>query len=103
MMTREQATEAILAAKQKKSLTFEAIARAVGRHKVWVTSALFGQATMSAEEAAKAVEVLGLGQEVAQALQQIPMRGSLDTDVGAVAEAGLGSRQAWKGQAGAPV
>ena len=81
MMTREQATEAILAARQKRGLTFEAIARAVGRHKVWVTSALLGQATMSAEEATKAVEALGLGEEVAQALQQIPMRGSLDTDV----------------------
>ena len=81
MMTREQATEAILAARQKRGLTFEAIATAVGRHKVWVTSALLGQATMSAEEAAKAVEVLGLGEDVAQALQQIPMRGSLDTDV----------------------
>src|SRR5262245_45327718 len=42
MMTREQATEAIVAAKQKKGLTFEAIAKAVGRHKVWVTAALFG-------------------------------------------------------------
>ena len=81
MMTREQATEAILAARQKRGLTFEAIAGAVGRHKVWVTAALFGQATMSAEEAARAVEVLGLGEDVAQALQQIPTRGSLDTDV----------------------
>ena len=54
-MQRCAATEAILAAKQRKGLTFEAIARAVGRHKVWVTAALLGQATMSAEEAGKAV------------------------------------------------
>jgi cyanate lyase len=80
-MTRAQATEAILAARLKKQLSFEEIARAVGRHKVWVTAALMGQATMSAEEAAKVVQTLGLGPEVAVALQQIPTRGSLDQPV----------------------
>jgi cyanate lyase len=81
MITRSEATEQILAAKQAKGLTFEAIAEAVGRHKVWVTAALMGQATMSAEEAHAAVQVLGLGSEVAEALQQIPMKGSLESAV----------------------
>ena len=77
-MTRTEATARILAAKQqKKGLTFAAIAKAVGRHQVWVTAALLGQATMSAEEARKAVEVLGLEPEVAEALQEIPSRGSV--------------------------
>jgi cyanate lyase len=80
-MKRCQATEQILEAKQRMGLTFEAIARAVGRHKVWVTAALLGQATMSADEAAKAVAMLGLGPEVARALQEIPSRGSLDQAV----------------------
>src|SRR5262249_13703626 len=75
------ATEQILAAKKEKNLTFEAIAKAVGRHKVWVTSALMGQGTMSAEEAQKAVAILGLGSDVAVALQEIPSKGSLDTTV----------------------
>src|SRR5438045_2139470 len=79
--SRAQATEKILAAKKAKGLTFEAIAKAVGRHKVWVTSALLGQATMSAEEAQKAAAVLGLGPEVAAALQEIPLKGSLDQAV----------------------
>ena len=48
---------------------------------VWVTSALLGQNTMSPEEARKAAEVLGLGPDVAAALQTISMRGSLDADV----------------------
>jgi cyanate lyase len=74
---RAEATQKILAAKQQRGLTFDAIAQAVGRHKVWVTSALLGQATMSAEEAQKAVAVLGLGPDVATALQQIPTRGSV--------------------------
>ena len=81
MITRSEATEQILAAKQAKGLTFEAIAEAVGQHKVWVTAALMGQATMSGEEAHAAVQVLGLGPDVAEALQQIPIKGSLDRDV----------------------
>jgi cyanate lyase len=48
---------------------------------VWVTAALMGQATMSAEEAHAAVQVLGLGPELAEALQQMPMKGSLDSSV----------------------
>jgi cyanate lyase len=44
---------------------------------VWITSALHGHATMSAEEAKKATETLGLGQDVAAALQTIPKKGSV--------------------------
>jgi cyanate lyase len=81
MISRAEATEQILAAKLEKKLTFDAIAKAVGRHNVWVTAALLGQATMSAEESKKATEALGLGPQVALALQQIPTKGSLDTTV----------------------
>ena len=80
-MNRAEATERILAAKRHKNLTFEAIAKAVGRHKVWVTAALFGQATMSAEEAHQAMAVLGLGPDVAAALQEIPTKGSVGQTV----------------------
>jgi len=76
-MNRSEATEQILAAKQRKGLGFADIATAVGRHKVWVTAALLGQATMSADEASQAVGVLGLGPEVASALQEIPAKGSV--------------------------
>src|SRR6266581_3063433 len=81
MLTRVQATEKILAAKKAKGPTFAAIAEAVGRHKVWVTAALMGQATMSADEATAAARILGLGPEVAEALQEMPMKGSLDSTV----------------------
>jgi cyanate lyase len=80
-MTRTEATAQILRAKQKRGLTFEQIAKAVGRHKVWTTAALLGQAPMSKEESERAVECLGLGPEVGQTLQQIPMRGSLEAPV----------------------
>src|ERR1700751_4184119 len=80
-MTRAEATQKILAAKNQKYLTFEAIAAAVGRHKVWTTAALLGQATMSSEEAKKAGAVLGLEPDVVAALQEIPTKGSLDQSV----------------------
>ena len=77
-MKRIEATERIVAAKEQKGLSFGQIAKAVGRHPVWVTSALLGQAQMSADEAKKAVAILGLGPEVATALEQFPSKGSLD-------------------------
>ena len=80
-MTREEATEQILEAKKEKGLTFEAIAQKLGHHKVWTTAALLGQHPMSAEDADTVVDFLDLDSEVAQALQEIPMRGSLDQDV----------------------
>jgi cyanate lyase len=80
-MTRTEATRLILEAKQQRGLSFEQIAQAVGRHKVWTTAALMGQATMSAEESARAVQCLGLHEEVGKALQQMPMKGSLDAAV----------------------
>jgi cyanate lyase len=80
-MSREEVTEQILEAKREKNLTFEAIAQKVGRHKVWTTAALLGQHPMSSEEADTVVDLLELSSEVAKALQQIPLRGSLDSDV----------------------
>src|SRR5450755_1011648 len=80
-MKRTEATEQILAAKEEKKLTFAAIAKTVGRHPVWVTSALLGQATMSKEEAQKTVDLLGLGSEVAAALQEMPTKGSVGQSV----------------------
>lgn len=77
MMKREEATQKILEAKQRAGLTFEAIAQTVGRHKVWTTAALLGQAQMSAEEAERVVTLLELEPEVAIALQEYPMKGSL--------------------------
>ncbi len=80
-MTRREATGLILEAKRAKGLTFAEIARAVGRHKVWTTAALLGQASMSKEEAERAVACLGLPGEIAATLQECPTKGSLDTTV----------------------
>jgi cyanate lyase len=80
-MTREEATNLILEAKRSKGVKFAAIAEAVKRHPVWTTAALLGQASMSESEAARAVEFLGLTEEVKALLQECPTKGSLDSDV----------------------
>jgi cyanate lyase len=84
-MDREECTEVILEAKQRQGLTFQALADKVGRHVVWTTAAVMGQATMDSAEA-EAVCVLldldpGTATDVAAALQRIPMKGSLDSDI----------------------
>lgn len=81
IVTREEATEQILFAKSQKNFTFDEIAEAVGRHPVWVASAIMGQATMSAEEARKLINLLELNKPIADALQTIPMKGSLDETI----------------------
>jgi cyanate lyase len=78
-MNRQEATEQILKAKKQKGLTFEEIAQTVGRHKVWTASALLGQHPLSAEEANTIGDLLDLDSEVTEVLQEIPLRGSLDT------------------------
>jgi cyanate lyase len=80
-MDRGTATQQILEAKRTKGMTFQEIADKVGRHVVWTTAALMGQATMSPEEAAVATELLGLGPEIAASLQESPTKGSLGTTV----------------------
>jgi cyanate lyase len=81
MLSRAEATALVLEAKQAKGLSFEDLAGHVGRHEVWVATAILGQATMSAEEAGRVADVLGLDGEVATALAQIPSRGAFDGDV----------------------
>ena len=80
-MDRKEATRLIKEAKKAKGLSWEEIGEFVGAHKIWVTSALLGQNSMSEEQAEKACTILGLDGAVAQALMECPMKGDLDTDV----------------------
>jgi cyanate lyase len=76
-MNRADCAEVILEAKQRKGVSFEDLANVVGRHVVWTTAAIMGQATMDQGEAERLAEMLDLGPEITQALQQIPSKGSL--------------------------
>ena len=80
-MDRAECTWAILEAKKAKGLTFAEIADKVGRHVVWTTAAIMGQATMDSAEAAVVAALLDLDPEVAAGLQEIPMKGLLDAAV----------------------
>jgi len=81
MISRDECTQRIVAAKQDKNLTFEQIAAEVGRHPVWTTSALLGQASMSREEACSAAALLDLDEDIVDALQQCPSKGCADNAV----------------------
>ncbi|WP_263375653.1 cyanase [Granulicella aggregans] len=77
-MTREQVTERIIAQKVALGLTWKSIASALGdSSEIIYTAALLGQMTLTADEAAKAAELLGLSAEEAKLLTFPPYRGSL--------------------------
>ena len=76
-MDRSACVSTILDAKERKGATFQQLADKVGRHVVWTTSAILGQATMDQQEAEALTAALDLGSDVADSLQQIPSKGSL--------------------------
>ncbi len=76
IISRDEATMKIMIAKEQKNVTFKQIADSIGREEVWTASALLGQNTMSADEAAKACKLLGLGKDVERAVQEYAVRGT---------------------------
>jgi len=76
-MNRQEATQKILAAKIKKGLTWEEIAKVSENSETWVVTALLGQATMTRPEAEKIGKLLELDEEVVQALTVVPLRGQV--------------------------
>jgi len=76
-MNRQEATQKIMEAKIAKGLTWEEISKVSENSETWVVTALLGQATMTRPEAEKMGELLGLDEEVVQALTVIPHRGEV--------------------------
>jgi len=77
-MTRDELTTKIRAIKQRKQMTWRQIAGEISSASVILTTAaLFGQMRLTPPEAAKAARVLGLSDEEAQLLTEVPYRGSL--------------------------
>jgi plasmid maintenance system antidote protein VapI len=71
-MDKCQMTEAIIAAKLTKSLTWEQIAERIGMSPVWTTSACMGQNSMPEQHADRLCSVMDLAPEVSAALQEFP-------------------------------
>ncbi|HEY3708353.1 MAG TPA: cyanase [Amycolatopsis sp.] len=77
MTTKQEAADAVLAAKTRLGLTWAQLAETLDAPLAWTTSALLGQHPVPAEKAAKAAQVLELGEDVEAALRLQPTRGAL--------------------------
>lgn len=71
-------TESLMVAKKAKGLSFADLESAMGLDEVWIASLFYGQATASKEEAEKLAGLLSLDSATTAALQQFPVKGSLD-------------------------
>lgn len=67
-------TETIIAAKLEKGVTWESIGKETGISPVWLTSACLGMNSAPADKAAAIAEFLGLGPDVAEALEAFPTK-----------------------------
>jgi cyanate lyase len=74
-MTKQEMTEAILAAKAANKLSWAAIAQAAGLSEVYVTSACLGENALSPEEAGRVAALLHLSPPVAAELTAFADKG----------------------------
>lgn len=75
MMDKEQMKNAILEAKKAKGMRWHEIANEIGMAPVWTAAAGMGEASATEEIAQKMCAVLELDDDVAQALQEAPLKG----------------------------
>jgi cyanate lyase len=80
-MNKSAMTATILAAKTAKRLTWESIAAAAGLSEVYATSACLGENVLSAEEARRVGEFLGLPLETVYALTTFADKGEASPTV----------------------
>jgi cyanate lyase len=78
---RRELSDAILAAKRSRGLTWAGLAETLDAPVEWSTAALLGQFPLSEDQARAAVEALGLDDDAVAELTAEPMRGALDEAV----------------------
>lgn len=80
-MTRDEVTELVRHAKRKSGKSWQEIAAAINPDvsPIVITCALLGQMTLEKAEADSAVKLLGLPEDAALLLSEVPYRGSLPT------------------------
>jgi cyanate lyase len=71
-------SQALLAAKRAKGLSFADLEGLLGRDEVWIASLFYGQSTASAEEADKLITALDLDPALKADLVTPPVKGCLD-------------------------
>ena len=74
-MTKQQMSEAVLAAKKAKGLTWAKLAEEIGLGEIWVASCGHGENCLDPASAEKLAALLGLGPEVRAALTEPPLKG----------------------------
>jgi cyanate lyase len=80
-MTRDEVTEAIVASRLARRLTWQQLADAIGRPVLWTTAALLGQHPFDPADAATLASMLALPEDALPVLSAVPMRGALPTAV----------------------
>lgn len=73
-MDKQAMTDLIVSAKASKGLTWETMGKDLGMSPVWLTSACLGMNSAPPEKAAAISEYLGLGADVAAALEAYPTK-----------------------------
>lgn len=76
IMSKRAAADLVVAARIRRGLSWADIADALGAPLVWTTAALLGQHPMTAEQAGKVCDLLGLDDAVAEGLALQPARGA---------------------------
>jgi cyanate lyase len=71
-------SQALLAAKRAKGISFADLEGLLGRDEVWIASLFYGQSTASAEEADKLITALDLDPALKADLVTPPVKGCLD-------------------------
>jgi cyanate lyase len=80
-MTRDEVTQAVVAARLARGLSWQELADAIGKPVVWVVAAMLGQHPLDAADGSTLAAKLGLPQEIVPVLAAVPMRGGLPTAV----------------------
>ncbi|MCW2639935.1 MAG: cyanase, partial [Dactylosporangium sp.] len=80
-MTRDEITQAVVAAKLERGLSWQDLADAIGKPLVWVVAALLGQHPLDPADAATLATRLGLPEQAVPVLSAVPMRGALPAAV----------------------
>lgn len=80
-MHKQEAGEVVAQARVRAGLSWTQIAERLDKPEVWTTAALLGQHPMSSADVAAVIDLLGVDEEVADALRRQPYRGSSDLAV----------------------
>jgi cyanate lyase len=80
-VTRDEVTQAVVAAKLERGLSWQDLADAVDKPLVWAVAALLGQHPLDPADATALATMLGLPEQTVPVLSAVPMRGALPTAV----------------------